>query len=260
MEGTAMKVITLHSNRGGVGKTLVALNLALAYANQRHHVALVDLDFRAPRLSTMLQELAPSHWMNDLFDGSHPTSDPFIDASPRFTTPGTLRVGLINPALEAIRNLAMKDRRWHRRALQILTALRDRLAAQGVDFLIFDTSPGLLFSSVNAVASADLILIITTADQYDLQETEQLCTELYHAFEKPTYILMNKVHPSFQWDDDKRTQLQRQVRDHLPAPIIRIMPCFCDLLHTSRIDYAVRQPDHPFSQEIYRLADAIAQL
>jgi septum site-determining protein MinD len=255
-----MKVITLHSNRGGVGKTLIALNLALAYANQQQQVGLVDLDFRAPRLSTMLQDLTPSRWMNDLFDGAPLHSDPLIDTSPRFTTAGSLRIGLINPALDAIRNLALKDRRWHRRALQTLTALRARLTAQGVDYLIFDTSPGLLFSSVNAVASADLILIITTADQYDLQETQQLCTELYQAFEKPTYILMNKVHPSFQWDDEQRARLQERVSARLNTPIIRIMPCFCDLLHTSQIDYAVRQPDHPFSHEIYALAEALAQL
>ncbi len=42
------KVISLHSSRGGTGKTIIATNLAAIYAKRGLNIALLDLDFRAP--------------------------------------------------------------------------------------------------------------------------------------------------------------------------------------------------------------------
>jgi MinD-like ATPase involved in chromosome partitioning or flagellar assembly len=252
-----MKTITFHSTRGGVGKTIIAMNLALTYASQNHNVCLIDFDFRAPRLSTILEETNPQKWVNDFLNGQASLEETLVDVSDHFNTSGLLRIGLIDPALVAIRNLALKDRRWHRRLLQKLLTAKTQLTNHGVDFLILDTSPGLVLSSVNAVATADTVIIVTTADHYDLHETQQMSIELYQAFDKPTFVVMNKVHPSFQWNTAEYNQLHKQFTARLQTPIIRIIPCFCDLLQTKIIDYVITQPEHLFSHEIHALATSL---
>ena len=49
------KSISIHSSRGGTGKTLLATNLAVLYAQSGLNVALIDLDFRAPSLMASSQ-------------------------------------------------------------------------------------------------------------------------------------------------------------------------------------------------------------
>lgn len=58
-------LITVFSTKGGVGKSLVATNLAAALADLGRRVCLVDLDVHSGDVAIMLQ-LTPSHQLNDL--------------------------------------------------------------------------------------------------------------------------------------------------------------------------------------------------
>ena len=49
----AAKIITVFSTKGGVGKTLIALNLAIAISKQNKKVCLIDLDLQAPHMFRM---------------------------------------------------------------------------------------------------------------------------------------------------------------------------------------------------------------
>jgi MinD-like ATPase involved in chromosome partitioning or flagellar assembly len=252
------KVIAIHSTRGGVGKTRLAVNLALAYARQGHNVALIDLDFRAPSLSKIIPVPPPTHWMNDFLDGHVPIGDVLVDVTPTYHTDGRLLVGLIDASLDAIRTMASKDKRWEMHALRRLMAMKSELAEQGMDYVIFDTSPGVLYSSVNAVACADLVVVVTTADTLALKETQWVITELYTAFDKPTYVLLNKVLPAFQYNETQKKTLLEQFTPLFTAPILSIVPCYCDLLNSRTTIHTLEQPDHPFSQAVYDIAHTLA--
>jgi MinD-like ATPase involved in chromosome partitioning or flagellar assembly len=252
------KVIAIHSTRGGVGKTRLAVNLALAYARQGHNVALIDLDFRAPSLSKIIPVPPPTHWMNDFLDGHVPIGDVLVDVTPTYHTDGRLLVGLIDASLDAIRTMASKDKRWEMHALRRLMAMKGALTEQGMDYVIFDTSPGVLYSSVNAVACADLIVVVTTADTLALKETQWVITELYTAFDKPTYVLLNKVLPAFQYNETQKKTLLEQFTPLFTAPILSIVPCYCDLLNSRTTIHTLEQPDHPFSQAVYDIAHTLA--
>ena len=56
MKGKKGRVISIHSSRGGTGKTVIATNLAAIYANKGLNVALLDLDFRAPTLAAVFSK------------------------------------------------------------------------------------------------------------------------------------------------------------------------------------------------------------
>lgn len=252
-------IIAIHSNRGGVGKTLFTINLAMVYAILGRNVCLIDLDFRAPAISDILQLQCPNLWMNDFLDGHGKIGDALIDVTSKFKTDGKLLVGLADPSLDSVRNMAWKDKRWEMKALQRLTSIKRELAEKGVDYVIFDTSPGILYSSVNAVVSSDVVVILTAANDLDVKETQRVITELYQPFEKPTYILINKVMPMFQWRDTERNVILKKFTSIFSAPIIAVIPCYCDLLNSSRMTIYTREmPEHPFSKAIYDIANKLS--
>jgi len=252
------KIITLHSNRGGVGKTLISVNLAIAYASLGRNVCLFDLDFRAPSLFEIFHLERPRYWMNDFLNGRCKIWDVIVDLTERYGTKGRLLLGLANPALDSIIDMTSKDKRWEMKALQILHSVKEEVG-EDVEFILFDTSPGYLYSSVNAVACSDVVIVITTADMLDIGGTERITKELYRAFEKATFILVNKVLPEFQWREEDKGDVLKRFSTQFNVPILAVIPCYCDMLNSSKMKiYTLEKPGHPFSKVIYDVAKKLS--
>ena len=251
------RIVAIHSYKGGTGKTLLSLNLAATLAERGKRVCLFDLDFRAPSLSTLLKIEKAEHWLNDYLNGTCEIGKVLIDLSDRVHNGGKLFVGLANPATEAIRDMSAKDRKWEMRALGRLLALRTSLFdGNSFDYLILDTSPGLQYSSINAIVSADLVLVATTFDRSDVDGTKRMLRELYDLFEKKTEVVLNKV-----LDVSLRTgkdAVQTRLKDIYQAPLLSIIPCFCDVLKAEGgIIFAQEKPDHPFTKILDEMANRI---
>lgn len=249
------KIIAVHSYKGGTGKTLLSVNLATTLAKNGKKVCLFDLDFRAPSLATVLKIEKAEYWLNDYLNGICEVNKVLIDCSEIVGNSGKFVVGLANPSTEAIRDMSAKDRKWEMRALGRLLALRNSLLQDsGFDYLVLDTSPGLQYSSINAIVSADLVLVATTFDRSDVDGTKRMLRELYDLFEKKTEIVLNKVLDGSLGaaKDDVRATL----KDVYQVPLLGIVPCFCDVLKAEGgIIFAQDRPDHPFT----RLLDEMAR-
>lgn len=252
------KIIAVHSYKGGTGKTLISLNLAATFVKQGKNVCLMDLDFRAPSLSTLLKIEKGQYWLNDYLDGVCEIDKVLIDMSEQFETEGKLVVGLANPATEAIRNISAKDRKWEMRALGRLLILKNSLVKdRGFDYLIFDTSPGLQYSSVNAIVSADLVLVATTFDKSDVDGTKRMLKELYDIFEKKTELVLNKVLYNLS-SKVEAAKLQSKIKDMYPIPMLGIIPCYCAVLkEEGNIIFTQEKPEHPFSKTLEKIANRI---
>lgn len=252
------KIIAVHSYKGGTGKTLLSLNLATTFVQHGKKVCLMDIDFRAPSLYTVLRVGKTECWLNDYLNGTCEIDKVLVDLSDRVQNSGKLFVGLANPATEAIREMSSKDRKWEMRALGRLLALRDSLLNhKGFDYLIFDTSPGLQYSSINAIVSADLVIVATTLDKSDVDGTRRMLHELYDLFEKKTEIVLNKV-LSDQSSRSMKEEMQAKLKDTYQAPVIGIVPCFCDILKAEGgIIFAYEKPSHPFAKILDEIATKI---
>ena len=250
------KILAVHSYKGGTGKTLLSVNLAAALAKRGKKVALFDLDFRAPSLFAMLKINEASHWVNDYLNGACEINKVLIDLSSRLQKNGKLFVGLANPSTEAMRDMSAKDRKWEMRALGNLLALRNTLLTEGgFDYLVFDTSPGLQYSSINAIVTADLVVVATTSDRSDVDGTRRMLSEMYNLFEKKTGLVLNKVLDSAK---SKKDEMSRKVQTTYQVPLLGFVPCFCEILRAEgNFIFAQDKPDHPFTKILDEMAKKI---
>ncbi len=242
------KIIAVHSYKGGTGKTLLSLNLAATFAKQGKKVCLFDLDFRAPSLCTILKVDNAECWLNDYLNGTCDINKVLVDLSSRLDGTGNFFAGLANPSTEAIRDMSAKDRKWEMHALGRLLALRNGLLNdKGFDYLIFDTSPGLQYSSINAIVAADFVVVATTGDRSDVDGTRRMLRELYNLFEKKTGLVLNKVLDSVSKSDNG--DVQSRIKEVYQVPMLAFVPCFCDILRAQgNFIFAQDKPDHPFTK------------
>jgi len=255
------KIVAVHSYKGGTGKTIISTNLAVTLAKHGRKVCLMDLDFRAPSLSTLLNLNSVECWLNDYLNGVCEIDKVLIDLSARVGGQNNFFVGLANPSVEAIRDMSSKDRKWEMRALGRLLSLRNSLLNdKGFDYIVLDTSPGLQYSSINAIVAADLVVVASTLDNSDVEGTKRMLRDLYDLFEKKTEIVLNKVmHNSVLTSG--RDKLQAMVKEVYGVPLLGVIPCFCDVSRAEgKIIFVHEKPEHPFTRIMGEMAAKIDKL
>lgn len=247
----------MHSYKGGTGKTLLAVNLAATFAKQGKKVCLLDLDFRAPSLFAILKQENVEAWFNDYLNNITDINRVLIDLSSNTPGSGKLYAGLANPATEAIRDMSAKDRKWEMRALGRLLSLRNLLINdQKFDYIVFDTSPGLQYSSINAIVAADFVIVATTGDRSDVDGTKRMLNELYNVFEKKTGLVINKVLDT--GSKAKRDEMNQKVKEIYQVPLLSVIPCFCEILRAEgNYIFPLDKPDHPFTKILEEIAKTI---
>jgi MinD-like ATPase involved in chromosome partitioning or flagellar assembly len=251
------KIVAVHSYKGGTGKTLMSVNLAATFAKHGKKVCLFDLDFRAPSLFAILKVENTEFWLNDYLNGKCEITKTLIDLSSRLGGRDNFYASLANPTTEAIREMSAKDRKWEMRALGRLLSLRNVLLNdQHFDYLVFDTSPGLQYSSINAIVTADFVVVATTGDRSDVDGTRRMLRELYNLFEKKTGLVMNKVlDPTSK---SRLDELSVKVKDVYQVPMLGLVPCFCEVLRAEgNLIFVQDRSSHPFTKILDEMARKI---
>ena len=253
------KIIAIHSYKGGTGKTSISANLAATYAKRGKKVCFMDLDFRAPSLHSIFKKQDLDYWLNDYLNGVCEIDKVLVDESKEHGNGGKLMVALANPSTEAIRDMTAKDRKWEMKALGRLLSLRSALLNGGdFDYIIFDTSPGLQYSSINAIVAADLVLVVTSLDASDINGSQRMTSELYDLFEKKTGILINKVIADYMSSKEEQKKFDKYIKSIHTLPILATIPCFCEVLRAAgNFIFSEEKPDHQFTETIEKLATKV---
>jgi len=257
------KIIAVHSYKGGTGKTLMSINLATALVTRGKKVCLLDLDFRAPSLYAALKADGSEYWLNDYLNGVCEIKRVLIDSTEKSgLNGGRLLLGLANPNTEAIRDMTAKDRKWEMRALGRLLALKNSLLNDmELDYIIFDTSPGLQYSSINAIVSADIVLVVTTQDTSDILGTRRMIQELYDLFDKKAALLLNKTLLSTTSFEKEIKEIAIRYEKTYNLPVLQVIPCFCDVLKAGgTFIFSKEKPDHPFTKILEEITTKIEKM
>jgi len=258
--GTA---IAVHSYKGGTGKTLISANLAVLLSKMGKKVCLLDYDFRGPSLHILLKT-RPKRWLNDYLKGNC-TVDEVLTEFPLNGTNGVLSASYADPSPEAMRFMMTRDRKWESKALRrILAAKRKLLQEDKVDYMIFDTSPGMYYSSVNAVAASDVVALIMKYDDFDIEGTKLLIQGITDALGKRTGLILNRIvceGCGGPVPEDELQRIRNSITRSVGRPVIGLLPCLWQLQRGgSKELFAVSQPDHLFVQTLQRVAERIQEL
>ncbi len=241
-----MLAMTVHSYRGGTGKTLLSTNLAASYS-KKGKVGLLDYDLRAPSLHKMFDGAEPDYWVNDLLNGDCEIDEILTEVYPN------LYVGLACPDVEAIRAIMGKSRSWETEALGRTISLRNTLAETGFEKLIFDTAPGLAYSSINAVVGSDIVALVMRLDALDILGTKEMMKGVYELLEKPTLVVVNMVLPAQQ------EVLGPTLEKAFGKQTLAFIPCTCDV--RSEIargkDILIDEEHLDYSDVVVKLAEDI---
>ncbi|MEW6321183.1 MAG: MinD/ParA family protein [Acidobacteriota bacterium] len=147
--GCRSSVIGITSGKGGVGKTAVAVNLAIALARRGHSVGLVDADFALGKVDVMLG-LTPRAHLGHVLRGERALEETVLDG------PAGIRVV---PAGSGLRDLSALDADHWTRLADGLERFRDDL-----DFLLIDTAAGISDNVIDLMAACQRVLIVTSPD------------------------------------------------------------------------------------------------
>lgn len=159
------KIISIINQKGGVGKTTTAVNLAAYLADSGHRTLLVDEDAQGNATSGLSMDTSRfgATLYDVLIDGV-----PAEEAAYRTEVKKlSLLPASIDLAGAEVEMVDMPDRETLLR--RVLAPLRDRY-----DYILIDCPPSLGLMTVNALTAADMVLIPIQAEFYALEGLSQL--------------------------------------------------------------------------------------
>jgi septum site-determining protein MinD len=250
------KIISIHSFRGGTGKSNVTANLAAQIAIAGKRVGLVDTDIQSPGIHVLfgLDSTNMGNTLNDFLHGkctirevAHPVGDNTgqlaqLMGKNLWLFPSSI---LGNEISQILRNGF--DINLLNEGLQTLLSEFD------LDCLLIDTHPGLNEETLLSIAISDLLIVILRPDNQDFQGTA-VTVDIARSLDVPKLMLLvNKAVPGYDYED-----LRNQIESAYKAPLACILPLNFELAdNASKELFSLKFPFHPWSAELRKVTEAI---
>lgn len=206
------RIICIANQKGGVGKTTTAVNLAASLAQAGHRTLLMDLDPQGSATSGVgvaITETTPT--MYEVLLGDQPIREAVqASAVPQLSVLAATR-DLIGAEIELVPLLA----REHRLA-EAVREVRDDF-----EFLIVDCPPSLGLLTLNGLTAADSLLVPIQCEYYALEGLSALMETVDHIRRRlnPALAIEGLLLTMFDGRNTLSHQVAAEVRRHFPREV-----------------------------------------
>jgi chromosome partitioning protein len=271
------KTLAFHSYKGGTGKTTLIANLAALYAMNGMNVCLLDFDLYAPSLGMYFRK-KPTTYLNALLRGDLDQpgdklddSSLIIDLGSELGLKGKLLLGFASPNKEDIGEIEfMHDQKWQLKAIKRFQSFKKHLFLEHkIDCLLLDTSPGIRYWSINALAMANMLFLVMKTSDMDIEGTKKMANDIYDVIvrygKSKYFLILNKVpgisNSNGLYGDMTELTWSGELQKDIGTQVVGSIPCCCDIQFSKHeFLYAVNNPEHPFSRKVLELSDRIKGL
>jgi MinD-like ATPase involved in chromosome partitioning or flagellar assembly len=247
------KIISIHSFRGGTGKSNTTANISALLAMDGARVGVVDTDIASPGIHVLfnLDESDMVHSLNDYLWGKCGIEEAAHDVTGHvggeikgqiFLIPSSIKPGEIARILREGYDVGLLN-----------DGFRDVVEKLKLDYLLIDTHPGLNEETLLSIAISNALVIILRPDSQDYQGTA-VTVDVAKKLDVPNMLmLVNKVPAQFDIDD-----VRTRVEQTYDAVVGAVLPHSDEMmtLASSGI-FAVRFPDHIVTQGLRKLVDQL---
>jgi chromosome partitioning protein len=222
--------IAIANQKGGVGKTTTAINLAAALAMRGRRTLLIDLDPQGNSSMTYLDVRTLARSMYEVLGEGIPLAEVIIAS----TVPN-LELAPSRISLAKIEAKLIGEIDGHFKLKDAIESVRDRF-----DFVIIDTPPALGLITVNALVAATHLLVPVQSSYFALEGTDDLLETVEKIRSRPNPNL--KLLGAVITLHDKRTTLSRDVQK-------AIGNVFGDRVFQTTISKSIRLEESPAHRE-----------
>ena len=244
------KIISIHSFRGGTGKSNTTANVAASLAQQGKRVGVIDTDIQSPGIHILFglegDEITTS--LNDYLWHGREIADTSHDVTPDgsqgkiFLIPSSVKPGEITRVLREGYDA------------QLLTkGLRQLVDDLALDVLMVDTHPGLNEETLLSLVISHSLAVVMRPDQQDYEGTG-ITVKVARQLKVPRMLLVvNKCPPALEPE-----AVRVRVEDAYDTEVAAVIPHSDEMMNlASRGLFVQHFPDHPVTGLYRQIADRL---
>ncbi len=250
------KIISIHSFRGGTGKSNTTANVTAILASKGLRVGVVDTDIQSPGIHVLfgLEEEHMEHSLNDYLWGKCEIKDAAMDVTASlqaldpslngqvFLIPSSIKAGEIARILREGYDVGLLNDGFQRLLIDL-----------DLDVLMIDTHPGLNEETLLSIAISDALAIIMRPDYQDYQGTS-VTVEVARKLDVPNLLLVvNKVPQVFGEES-----VQSEVEQKYNCEVAAILPHSDEMMSLASAGiFVLRYPDNPMTARFRQIASRL---